>query len=376
MTVLLWILGVLAVPLLAFGLWLAWVFVSTYVRETRGHREAAAEEAAAEIAAEGLAAAGFLPAEKLDTERGMPPRADEEAALEAVRAGDWEVGARWLAAAGMEPEERFQRASALAQLAAEDDAWLKAWQSARAGDADAALVEAQGLVRLAWRIRGAKRAQYTTREQFASFHAVLGRAQAATHLAQRMADPRDGVPYVVEQAIALGLSYSHERYETLWREITARCPRMTTAHFNAVQYWSKKWHGSHERAVAFARSTADGARAGELLAHLPLVAWFEQVTHEDLDADEFFKRPEIVTAVDAALADIGVAQAQDPDSRALWWSRHIVTWVLYWQDRYPEALAQFRAVDGWIGEMPWSYQADPVETYTHMRGYCLARVED
>ncbi|MFD5880374.1 hypothetical protein [Streptomyces yangpuensis] len=326
---------------------------------------AKAEQKAREAAA--VVALGFVAEEDLDTDNALPVPPERKAALDAVRAGDWEAGAAYVEACGTDWEERWQRVRALAEVAAEDDAWLLAWRAARPADPSAALVNADTGVLVAWNVRGSARASHTTQEQFRIFHELLAKAQEQAWEAQRLADPADPVPYMVEQSVSLGLGYPHEQYRRLWSQITKRDPKNLSAHTNAMQYWSQKWRGSHERALAFARECAAGAEPGELLSALPLIAYVEQELHEsDLEPETFFKEPEVAAAVDAALVDLAAA---DPDDWRTVRLRHLLAWFLFWQDRDAEAVEQFRHIDGHIGAMPWYYW--PKSRYVHARDWAV-----
>ncbi|SEC63314.1 hypothetical protein [Streptomyces sp. TLI_105] len=325
--------------------------------------------------AEAAASLGLLPADRLDTEEIDPPSPERTAATAAVRSGDWAAGAAYVEEAGRDWYERDRRISLLADAAVEDDAWLLAWRRERPDDPAAAAVHACSLVYLAWEIRGSKQARHTTQEQFASFHRVLEQARGAFARAQELAGD-DPTPFVDELALAMGLGYSHEAFQTLWAEIEKRAPHHFPAYATGVQYWCRKWRGSHEQALAFARRGAEGARPGELLTLFPLEAYFEQEAYEsEIEPQEFYNRPEVVAATDAALADLaaaeGVLDARDP---RIVQTRHLVAWMLYWQDRYEAALAQFRLVDGYIGCRPWSYSGDPKARFTKVRDYTAAQV--
>ncbi|MBT2417896.1 hypothetical protein J7F01_09470 [Streptomyces sp. ISL-22] len=321
---------------------------------------------------------GFLPAEQLDTEHGHAPDPRSRAAREAVRAGDWKAGAEFLAEAGRDWQERHRRCDALAREAVEDDTWLPAWKAERPQDPDAALVHAQSLIHLAWELRGAAYAKHTTREQFEGFHRVLSQAREACAHAQALADADDPCPYIVEIPLAKGLGYAHERFEEIWSEVVERDPHHLAAHSAALQYWCEKWHGSHELAESFARSAAEEAAAGQLLSVLPLEAYLEyERAHDDVEPDEFYRRPVIVAAVDAALADVAVAAAANPDDWRLARVRHLLASLLFWQDRYEAAVEQFRLVDGYIDAQPWHYEASRnrmIKAYVRQRDYSAARV--
>jgi tetratricopeptide (TPR) repeat protein len=320
---------------------------------------------------------GFLPGEQLDTERAYAPDPGITAVREAVRAGDWKAGAEFLAEAGKDWQERDRRSSVLAGEAVKDDSWLLAWRTERPQDPDVALVHAESLIYLAWEIRGSATAKHTTREQFAGFHRVLDQAREACAHAQALAGD-DPCPFIVEIPLAKGLGYPHERFEEIWAEIVKRDPHHLAAHTSALQYWCRKWRGSHELAESFARSAAEKGAPGQLLTLLPLEAYFEyEIANDDLEQDEFYKRPEIVAAVDAALVDVAAAAAANPDDWRIPQVRHLLASLLFWQDRYEAAVEQFRLVDGYIDAVPWSYRGgrdSMIEAYVQQRDYSAAQV--
>ncbi|MET9695927.1 hypothetical protein ABZY31_03240 [Streptomyces sp. NPDC006529] len=361
-------LGVLGLALLAVA---AYVLRGVHHIRKAGRLTAEAEAVGAR-AAELSVARGFLPGDRLDTGRAGPVPEEHGAVLAAVRSGDWRAGAAWVEAAGRDWEERYTRVYVLGDEAAQDDTWLRAWRAARPDDAAAAAVDADSALTVASNVRGALRASQTSREQFRVFHELQAKAQALVEEAQALADPADSTPYVLEQPIALGLSYPHERFRALSQEIVERDPKNLSAHVRALQYWCHKWHGSHAQALTYAKEAAALGGPGDLLSLLPLYAYFEHETHEaDLDPDTYYKQPEIVAAATAALADLAAAAPGDRRAVRL---RHMLAWVLYWQDRYPEAVEQFRHIDGYIGTAPWTYVSDPASRYLKARDYSVGRV--
>ncbi|NUP16334.1 MAG: hypothetical protein HOZ81_09580 [Streptomyces sp.] len=321
---------------------------------------------------------GFLPGERLDTDRAYAPDPRITAVKEAVRGGDWKAGAQFLAEAGRDWQERDRRSSVLASEAVKDDSWLLAWRAERSDDdPDVALVLAESLIYLAWEVRGSATAKHTTREQFDGFHRILDQAREACAHAQALAGD-DPCPFIVEIPLAKGLGYPHERFEEIWTEIVKRDPHHLAAHTSALQYWCKKWRGSHELAESFARTAAEKGEPGQLLSLLPLEAYFEyEIQHDELGQDEFYKRPEIVAAVDAALVDVAAAAAANPDDWRLAQIRHLLASLLFWQDRYEAAVEQFRLVDGYIDAVPWAYRGGrdaKIEAYVQQRDFSAAQV--
>ncbi|WP_371617589.1 hypothetical protein [Streptomyces sp. NBC_00454] len=104
-----------------------------------------------------------------------------------------------------------------------------------------------------------------------------------------------------------------------------------------------------------------------------LRAYFERENREaDLEPEVYYKQPEIVAAATAALAD--VAAAADPADRRAVRLRHMLAWVLYWQDRYEETVEQFRHIDGYCGIEPWLYHRRPKAVFLKTRDYSVRQV--
>ncbi|WP_331453219.1 hypothetical protein [Streptomyces sp. SS162] len=361
MKILLWVvLTPVALLVLVAGVYFLKAIIEGAVEGWRS--DPGAEEAAAK-AAERVAALGLLAPERQHTKLSAPQPQALTVALAAARAGDWEPSAALLdgTAAARDWERRTAYVEKLADVAAEDDAWLAAWEAARPDDPGAALVRARGSVFLAWKVRGAKRAQYTSSEQFEGFHRTLARTRHEHARAAELAVPGDPSPYVGEIWTAIGLGYPHEEMHRIWRDITSRDPHHYEAHFSALQYWCGKWRGSEELARAFAVKAAAAAPPGTLMKVFPLIAHFE---HDDSDSADVDRTPEMYAAVDAALAD---AAAADPDHPRLAEVRHLLAYYLYLQERWEPALEQFRLVDGYVDALPWRYRGDPAGEFCRMR---------
>jgi len=361
MTVLLWILGILALPVVIAAVW----FTGVFLKELFSPSPPDPDETA--IAAEQR---GLLPPERQDTEHAAPVPAAWSAALEGARGGDWQPAAALLDANGRDWERRSSIVSLLGTFAAQEDGWLMDWEAARPGDPDAAVVRAQSTVYLAWELRGAQRAGSTTREQFDGFHRTLAAAREEIARAAEL-NPEDPTPYVVEVWVALGLGYPHAEMDKLWAEITTRAPHHYGAHYAALQYWCEKWRGSKRLAFEFAARAAAGAPPGSLLTALPLIAHFEHDDTTDVAVDS---TPEMLALVDAGLADAAACAAVDPDRPGLAQLRHLLAYHLHLQDRHEAALEQFLLVDGHVDALPWSYRSDPAQYYCRVRNETVGAV--
>ncbi|MFD9888231.1 DUF4034 domain-containing protein [Amycolatopsis sp. NPDC059027] len=297
-----------------------------------------------------------LPADdEVTTERFFSDLALAEADT-AARSGDWAPAAELFAEIGADWDRRATVASWLGETAANDDTWLKTWQAARPGDPDAAVVHAEGLVRLAWQIRGGYRADETSREQFAGFFRVLEEAEDATKEAIELA-PEDPTPWCTMLTLARGRQYEHERFRPLWTELMARAPLHHGGHIQALQYWCAKWGGSHELMYAFAE---EAAAKSPSLAVMPLAA-----AHEAEIADApAWKTKQVNAALDRLLPWLDGEGARHLSARE---DRAYAALALVEAGRHTEAVEQFRKLGTHADGGVWAYYAVPKRKFLTTR---------
>ncbi|MEU3651952.1 M48 family metallopeptidase [Streptomyces sp. NPDC032161] len=305
---------------------------------------------------------------------------DEEVRT-ALRSGDWRAGAVFLREAGRDRQERYRRAAVLQDEAAADDAWLLVWRAERPEDAGAALVHAGALVAVAAQAHGTRPRQSPTWEQSSVFRQVMARAREACHEAQALGGD-DPCPYVAEIPCALALGYDRAECRALWAKIVVRDGPHLAAHDTALRYWCHHWAGSYRQAGYFAHEAARLSSPGRLLSLLPLYAAFkEERSSSETDPDEYYKGPELIAAADACLADVAAAAAGPEDGRMVR-ARHMLAWTLYWQDRYEEAVEQFRLIDCPVADnvpspyAPWSYCRSPKSFFTRCHEYSALKVAE
>ncbi|WP_246430184.1 DUF4034 domain-containing protein [Streptomyces rectiverticillatus] len=312
-----------------------------------------------------LAAEGWLPPEQQNTDRSF---ADHEAIalVAALKRGDWQPAARALEATGADWDRRSALAGIIADEAAKEDVWLRAWEAARPGDAGAALVKAKAKVTVAGQVRGTAWAKDTTAEQFAGFHRILEEAREDFTRAVALAAPEDPTPYIAKIPLYTGTGASHEQMRELWAEITSRTPYHFGAHSSALWYWFPRWHGSEELALTFAWTAARTAPPGNLMTMLPLHYWYH---HMDDDAPEVaYRSVDLTTMINAALMDVAACR---PDHPSLPGARHLLAYLLTKQERYAEAVEQFRLLDGWIAATPWTHYTKPALAYCTYRNEAI-----
>ncbi|MEV4439470.1 hypothetical protein AB0K09_10670 [Streptomyces sp. NPDC049577] len=309
---------------------------------------------------------GFLPPERLDVRLPGPDPELLAAVEEARRTQDWKPAAELLArtdAAGS-AELRWQRVQTLAGAAVRELAdapgtggmWLRHWRVVAPEDAGGAAVQAEFLVQQALRDPGSE-----------DYRMILEEARTVCAEAARLA-PEDPVPAIVELGVARGLGVGAAEFQSLWEGVAARVPHHMGAHLAALRYWSGKWHGSREQAESFARRVAAAAPEGSLLPALPLFAVHDHLPDVQL-VRSLYQSEVVRDAVEAARYAVAHAPAGHP---VLPHVRHLLAWFLIRAERYGEALEQFRAVDGHIGAIPWTYEPDPVAAYTTYRALAVA----
>ncbi|MFF1560331.1 hypothetical protein [Streptomyces sp. NPDC058279] len=313
---------------------------------------------------------GFDRQEDLDV-RVPGPDPDLMDALENVRrTAGWQAASQLLAGTPAAGELRWQRVQAFGGAAALELAerpghgaqWLKAWRLEAPKDAGGAQVHAELLVQQAWRQSGGVGST--------DHRIILEEARDACGRAALLA-PGDPVPYITELAVARGLGYSETEYDTLWAKIIDVAPNHMGAHLAALNYWCEKWHGSREKADAFAHAAAARAPRGSLLAALPLFAVYEHLP-EVILVSSFWRGAVVTRAVEGALYAVASAGPDDP---MLAHVRHLLLWFLVGMERWAEAMEQVRHVDGYVGALPWSTAQDPAAAYAIHRALAVAGYE-
>ena len=365
--------------------------------------------AAAGAVIDPAASYGFVPAGQLDVRLPGPDAELVEALEETQRTQDWEPVARLLAFTGDEWELRWQRVQSLAGAAAmelarsraqgadgadsprdarggpgdavsflksgaadggsgpggaggssagagQDARWLRRWRAQQPRDAGCAQVYAQFLV---W--------QALADPSSADHRIILEEARTVCHDAAEIA-PADPTPHLTELVIARHLSYRRADFESLWATVKRLAPHHMGAHLAALPYWSERWCGSREDAIAFAQNVAANAPEGTLLPALPLFAVYEHLPEVNV-VRGLYQSAEVENAVEAA--EFAVDQVED-DHPVRPHVLHLLVWMLVRAERYEEALEALQFVDGFVGAVPWAETDDPAGTYAAYRALALA----
>ncbi|MET9293706.1 hypothetical protein [Streptomyces sp. NPDC003077] len=330
----------------------------------RRRRAALATGQGVAVATDPAAGYGFVPVQQLDVRLPGPDEALEEALEEIRRTGEWRPAAQLLAATGDDWERRWQRVQTLAGAAAFELAeepgrggvWLRTWRLEAPKDAGGAQTHAQFLVLQALRDPGSQ-----------DYRMILEEARTVCREAALLA-PGSPIPYITELAVARGLGDRKADYEELWSKVAQRAPHHMGAHLAALPYWSQKWHGSRQEADSFTERAAASAPSGSLLPALPLFSVYEHLPEANM-VSSLYQSAVVERAIEGAHYALREAPADHPMAPHV---RHLLVWFLVRAERYAEAIEQLRQVDGHVGAVPWSYEANPAAAYAAYRGAAIA----
>ncbi|WP_133260103.1 hypothetical protein [Streptacidiphilus pinicola] len=310
---------------------------------------------------------GLVPRAELDASRAAPPPSAELTArrqgiADAAWAGDFQPAAAYVAEAGNDWDERWSRLELLQYLAGEDETWLAKWRADQPDNADAATLHASLLLHNAWKVRGGGFANQVPPERMAKFKQMLPASMEAARAAAELAPENPG-PWVVMITAARGLRYSHEQFQPLWAGLQARTPLHVDGHWQAMQYWCAKWHGSNEAMMQFAEAALAASPEGSALAGTYLHALHELEGRKAA----LPSGPRAVQLLDRVRVCLLALPADDERLPAL---RHLLAHFLLRAEQYDAALEQFQLLGRWCGAYPWTDAADPIAEFD--RGRALA----
>ena len=295
------------------------------------------------------------------------------AALSANRTGDWKPAAVLMESVGTDWDRRGLYANAFANMLKEDPgaAWLQNWRQADPRSADAAVVHAQALVVKAWAIRGARRANATSKAQFRGFHQVLNEAATAAMTAAELA-PDDPTPWMTMVTAARGLQFSNTKFERIWNELITRDLHNRRGHTQALQYWMPKWFGSNPRARQFVDEAVmrapKSALAFELRVHFAHERWLQTANLPGASSKMLFFRWGLGRRLlKPALADFWTGDVPSGGGYAAV-DRNLLAWALTMTRRYDEACEVWLQLGGCVNDgYPWQYYMNAPAAFKRMR---------
>lgn len=228
------------------------------------------------------------------------------------------------------------------------------------------------LISVGWEIRTANRASNVSREQFATFHDYLRRAEQVLidAAARNPADPAVWVSRLVSaRGLELGRSEVRRRYDRLARHEPHHLPGQA----QLLQSLCPKWSGTWELVHDFARTCMVEAPPGSHNAVLVLHGHLERWLDLDGSADEAYLRSD---AVQAEIREAAERSVWHPDFA------HTFGWVdvrSYFAALFSllgdetAAAREFAALGDLAARHPWDYLGDPAEELVKRRRRALRK---
>ncbi|HEU0238410.1 MAG TPA: hypothetical protein VFR11_03930 [Micromonosporaceae bacterium] len=314
---------------------------------------------------------------------GLPPREDirtdidgpdptGDAAVAAVRRGDWRSASEILAGSGADWERRTRLVGRLGAVAKRDDAWLTEWLASEPDDPAAHTVTANALAAIAWAIRTSAPGQNVSDEQWRGFFRVMRQAPEHCRRAAALA-PSDPTPWIELLIIARGLQYEQDQFRTVWQEVRSRAPDHLGAHLFARIYWQPEWFGSTELHEAFIADATHGRPMGSLFTLVRLCSVHDGEPRSEAERPAYYREVALNLVIDEAAADLAAASPDHPYAAT---QRHMLAYLLTNAGRHTEAYAQFKAIGAYCGSSPWWSYADPLDSFVSTRSAAVMGWED
>jgi hypothetical protein len=197
-----------------------------------------------------------------------------EVALWALVRGEVQPALDLLGAGHADPDRRELHAEVLGSAGQKRLTELRQLVDRDPGDADRWLLYGSALTNAAWTARGADVAEHTTEDQFTGLVKLTGQARRALHHAAKLA-PDDAIPRSVLLTCAHGIPEHPNEQQELFAAATTRHPLLFGAHATMLSTLTRKWYGSQQQVLEFARERTAPLPGGHPLHALTAYAHIE-----------------------------------------------------------------------------------------------------
>ena len=254
--------------------------------------------------------------------------------------------------------------------------WLDEWVAARPGSALPLLFRGAHGVMWAWEARGAARAKYVKEDAWPLFHARLVEADKDLAKAAGL-DERDPSPWAHSMTVARGLSLGQSELRRRFDEAHRRDPLNGAACVSMIQGTARKWGGSNEAMLQFARwasgEAPDGHPVHKVVALAHIEMWLDAPKG---DAQQTYFRSTAVKeeVLEAARRGILSPNYERKGSVLSWPDRNVFAFSFRLMREYAAQLEQMRLIGPHVEEFPWQYQGKPVQKYEEHRQMAFKQV--
>jgi hypothetical protein len=236
--------------------------------------------------------------------------------------------------------------------------WMDEWVAARPESGLPLLFRGRAKTTWAWAARGGGRASTVKEDAWDVFHQRL--VAADRDLAQSAAvDDGDPLPHVMGIWVAMGLSLGQQEVWRRFEEASRRDPLNLSACYAMIQATAKKWGGSNEAMLKFARSVSarvpDGDSRHKMVPLAHIEQWLDtpkpaQLTYFQDEAVKSEIRTVASRCVLSPLYSGGLVEPSD---------RNVFAFCFYLMRDYEAQLEQMRLIGDRITAAPWQYQGRP-----------------
>lgn len=244
--------------------------------------------------------------------------------------------------------------------------WLDEWAAARPDSNLPLLVKGVRGTNWAWEARGGGRAKTVGADAWPVFYERLVAADQALSRAAALA-ARDPLPVAYSIAVAMGLQLGQDEARSRFDEAHRRDPINGAACANMVQATARKWGGTNEGMLQWARwvssEAPDGAQQHKWVAYAHIECWLD--AEKGAPQQQYFLRPEVKQEVLAsaqrcvlspsyAVRDLTIRSCAD---------RNIYAFCFSLMREYGAALDMMRLIGPYVTAAPWRYQGKAGEKY-------------
>ncbi|MFC4589379.1 hypothetical protein [Sphaerisporangium corydalis] len=282
--------------------------------------------------------------------------------MDALGRGYLEPAIPALVASRGDPEVRALRVEALSRAAVGLTDGIEALISRDRVNPDLWLWLGRTRVEEAWEIKPDVRARAVQADRTRVFHRAMEAARGPLLTAAQLM-PADPAPWASLLWLALGMDRPREEKDSIWAESWRRHRTLFASGVARLITLSPGWGGTSQEMFDFARTAARQAPAGDPMAALLPLAYFEHVEGERSGRSRAWISYEVQREITAAAGQWHEARGARPHPRAVE-AHNAFGAAFYLADMRRPARGHLSRTDGRFSALPWSHLGDPAREFT------------